>query len=132
VAIVRLPENYHREVNKMAEITLQDLMTTILNGFQPEKAKGVDATVQINLTGKQGGDWWVHIKDQICKVEEGNFPEARLKLSAEGQDILDIFTGKLDGMRAFMMGKLHLKGDMGLALKLATLFHIQQPAKPAA
>jgi len=30
--------------------------------------------------------------------------------------------GKLNGQMAFMSGKLKLKGDMGLAMKLASLF----------
>ena len=31
-------------------------------------------------------------------------------------------SGKLDGMSAFMSGKLRISGDMGLAMKLQSLF----------
>jgi putative sterol carrier protein len=31
-------------------------------------------------------------------------------------------TGKLDGTAAFMQGKLKIKGDMGLAIKMQSLF----------
>jgi len=33
-------------------------------------------------------------------------------------DFLDLVDGKLDGTMAFMSGKLKVKGDMGLAMKL--------------
>jgi putative sterol carrier protein len=35
---------------------------------------------------------------------------------------VDMSHGKLNGQMAFMTGKLKLKGDMGLAMRLATLF----------
>jgi putative sterol carrier protein len=47
-----------------------------------------------------------------------------LTLSANAQDLLDIFTGKLDAMKALMSGKLHMLGDMGLAMKLMSYFSI--------
>ena len=37
-------------------------------------------------------------------------------------DYLDMLNGKLDGQMAFMSGKLKIKGDMSLAMKLKTLF----------
>ena len=35
-----------------------------------------------------------------------------------GEDFMAIRDGSLDGMQAFMMGKLQVEGDMGLAMKL--------------
>ncbi|MGW8289370.1 MAG: hypothetical protein ACWGNP_03770, partial [Candidatus Bathyarchaeia archaeon] len=39
--------------------------------FRPEKAAGIDVTVQVNITGPNGGDWIVTIKDRKLEVEEG-------------------------------------------------------------
>jgi putative sterol carrier protein len=36
-------------------------------------------------------------------------------------DFVDLATGKLDGTAAFMSGKLKIKGDMGLAMKLQSI-----------
>jgi putative sterol carrier protein len=38
------------------------------------------------------------------------------------QDFVDMTSGKLDGMSAFMSGKLRISGDMGLAMRLQSLF----------
>ena len=32
--------------------------------FKPEKAAGIDVIAQINVTGLEGGNWTVTIKDQ--------------------------------------------------------------------
>ena len=34
------------------------------------------------------------------------------------EDFVAIREGQLDGMQAFMMGKIEVEGDMGLAMKL--------------
>jgi len=36
-------------------------------------------------------------------------------------DFSDMIAGKLDGMTAFMTGKLKIEGDMGVAMKLQTI-----------
>jgi putative sterol carrier protein len=36
-------------------------------------------------------------------------------------DFDDMINGKLDGMTAFMTGKLKIEGDMGVAMKLQTI-----------
>ncbi|HOH43646.1 MAG TPA: SCP2 sterol-binding domain-containing protein [Candidatus Hydrogenedentes bacterium] len=39
-------------------------------------------------------------------------------------DFLDLVSGKLNGQTAFLTGKLKVKGDMTLALKLQSVFNI--------
>ena len=36
-------------------------------------------------------------------------------------DFADLIGGKLDGMTAFMTGKLKIEGDMGVAMKLQSI-----------
>jgi putative sterol carrier protein len=110
----------------MSDITIQSLMDRLPEAFLPEKAAGVNADVQFNLSGEKGGDWVVKIHDQTCNVERGATPNPTLAFKADAQDCLDIFTGKLDGMRAFMQGKLRLIGDMSLAMRLTSLFKVSR------
>jgi putative sterol carrier protein len=48
-----------------------------------------------------------------------------LTASADGGDLMKIFSGQLDGMQAYMQGKIRIAGDMSLALKLLQLFKMR-------
>jgi putative sterol carrier protein len=108
------------------ELTIQSLMDRLPEAFLPEKAAGVNSDVHFALSGDKGGDWVVRIHQQTCVVERGIIPNPNLTFKADAQDCLDIFTGKIDGMRAFMQGKLQLIGDMSLAMRLTNLFDVHR------
>ena len=106
----------------MTEYNLQALMQLAINAFQPEKAAGINAKIQFNVSGSQGGDWVAIIKDQKLSVEQGSTPNPNLTLAADTQDIFEMIGGKMNPMQAFMQGKLQVKGDMRLAMRLVDLF----------
>lgn len=110
----------------MSEYTIAGLLERMPEAFVPERAAGVNATVQLHLSGPGGGDWVITIANQQCKTEAGTVPNPNLTFLASAQDCLDIFTGKLDGMKAFMLGKLQLRGDMSLAMKLVSYFNVNR------
>ena len=88
------------------------------NRFKPNKAAGVDVTVQINIIGPNGGDWVVTIKNQKLEVEEGTYPSPTLVIKMSETDYMDVVNGKMSGEKAFMTGKLKFKGNIALALRL--------------
>jgi putative sterol carrier protein len=92
--------------------------TTLPARFKPERAKGIDVTAQINITGIEGGNWTVTIKDQKLLVEEGTHASPTLTLKMNENDFLDLVNGRLSAEKAFFTGRVHFKGDIGLALKL--------------
>lgn len=90
--------------------------------FQAEKAGNTNATIQFDLSGPEAGQYFVKIADGQVTPERGAAERPNLTLTADGTDVVKIFTGAMDPTAAFMSGKLKVKGDMGLALKLQTLF----------
>ncbi len=86
--------------------------------FKPEKARGIDVTAQLNLTGPNGGDWIVEIKEQKIAVRKGTHPSPTLAIGMTAADFLDLVNDKLSAQKAFFTGKIKFKGDIGLALKL--------------
>jgi len=100
-------------------------MEKMPGAFLPEKAQGVDAVIQFKFTGEEAGDWNATIKDGKVDVARGAHPSPKMTLTADSSDYVKIFTGELDGMQAFMQGKLKLAGDLNLAMKLMQMFKIR-------
>ena len=106
----------------MTDLTLPELMERHPAAFKPEAAQGVDTTLQYHLTGAEGGDWIVRIKDGQCTVTQGVAENPNMTLTADAQDYKQILLGKSNAMTAFMMGKLKLAGDLAMAMKLPNFF----------
>ncbi|MBV8138115.1 MAG: SCP2 sterol-binding domain-containing protein [Deltaproteobacteria bacterium] len=96
-----------------------DMMPT---RFNKEAAKGLNAIYQFDLSGDGGGKWHVIINNDSCQVKEGPAASPSITISMTAQDYLDMLSGKLNGQMAFMTGKLRIAGDMGLALRMQSLF----------
>ena len=109
----------------MSEYTVEQLIRNHEKAFQPEKAVGVDAVIQYHLTGEEGGDWIITIRDGACTVAEGTAENPKMTLTADAQLFRDVLTGKQDGMQAFMQGKIQLAGDLNLAMKLTSFFKMR-------
>ena len=102
--------------------TVKETFDAMAGRFRADKAAGVNATVQYDISGSDGGTWHAVMKDGTCAVNSGAAPSPNLTISMSSQDWLDMVSGKLSGQMAFMSGKLKLKGDMGLAMKIGSLF----------
>lgn len=103
-------------------MTPKEIFEAMPANLDPNGAKGVNATIQFNLSGDNGGEWYVTIKDGAASTHQGKAPSANMTMSMAAQDYVDMITGKLNGQMAFMSGKLKISGDMGLAMKMQTLF----------
>jgi putative sterol carrier protein len=101
-----------------AETPREFLEKMLPERFKPDKAVGIDVVAQLSLTGANGGDWVVTIKDQKLKVTEGTTPGPNLTLKMEEKDFLNIVNGKISTEKAFFSGKISFEGNLSLALKL--------------
>lgn len=87
----------------------------------PSKIAGLTATYQFSLSGDGGGEYFVVFDNGAAQVNEGTADNPSITISMEAADFQDMVDGKLDGMGAFMSGKLKVAGDMSLAMRLQTL-----------
>jgi len=101
---------------------LAQVFSQMVERFKPEKAEGVEATIQFDLSGENGGMYWFKIENGTCVSGEGAVENPKLTVSASGDAWFDIASGKANVMQAFMGGKLKVKGDMGLGMKLQSMF----------
>ena len=92
----------------------------------PEKATSVNAVFQFELTGDGGGAWSVDLREGTTEgfVSEGTHDDANVTITMTSEDWGGIFNGSVNPMQAFMMGKIKVKGDMGLAMKLQNILSL--------
>ncbi len=98
------------------------LMLGMPTAFNKEAAKGLNATIQFVLGGAGGGLYHLRIANSICTAHTTPAPDADLTIYAPADLWLAISRGKSDGQAAFMAGKYRAIGDMGIMLKMNTLF----------
>ncbi|HET7340064.1 MAG TPA: SCP2 sterol-binding domain-containing protein [Methylomirabilota bacterium] len=102
--------------------TVKESFEAMPGRFRPDKASGTNATIQYDISGEGGGTWNAVIKDGTCTVSPGAATTPNLTLQIAAQDWVDMLSGKQSGQMLFMSGKLKVKGDMGLAMKLGSMF----------
>ncbi|MCP4417662.1 MAG: SCP2 sterol-binding domain-containing protein [Chloroflexi bacterium] len=89
-----------------------------------DKAGDMNAAVAFDLSGDQGGQWTVKIADGSCAVEDGIAESVTATINMDGSDYVDMMTGKLNPMMAFMGGKVKVSGDLNTVMKFQTMFKI--------
>lgn len=99
-------------------MTLEDYYKHLSIAFVPEAAGGLDAIIQF----KAGKGAYAIIKDGKVEVAHGTHDSPTLSLEMSDKNMCALFSGDLNGMTAFMTGRLKMKGDLMLALKLPSLF----------
>ncbi|HEY0974567.1 MAG TPA: SCP2 sterol-binding domain-containing protein [Solimonas sp.] len=86
--------------------------------FNADAASGANCTMQFNVSKPT----YVVIKDGACTVTEGSASNADVTITMEDDDLIALMKGELNGMTAFMTGKLQIEGDLMLAQRLGSFF----------
>jgi putative sterol carrier protein len=102
--------------------TPQEVFDSMRASFQANKAKGVHARYQWDLSGPQGGQWWIDVNDGKYKMGKGKIDNPNVTFVAKDKDWVAVSNGKLGGTWAYMTGRLKIRGDQGVARKLGEIF----------
>lgn len=99
-------------------MTAKELIQLMPAAFKAETAGDLEAVIQYEISEP------MHcvIRDGACEVHEGTHDNPTVTIKMADEDLVNLMTGELDGMTAFMTGKLKLDGDMMLAQRLGSLF----------
>lgn len=92
-----------------------------MENVDPAKMKGVNAVYQFDLSGDNGGVFNVKVADGSAVLEEAAHDTPNITITMSADDFAAMLDGKLNATSAFMAGKLKVKGDMSLAMKLQSL-----------
>ena len=104
------------------ESTPQDVFDAMRGSFQPAKAKGVHARYQWDLSGPNGGQWWIEVNDGTYKMGKGQIDHPNVTFRASDKDWVAICHDQLSGTWAYLSGRLKVRGDQAVARKLGEMF----------
>jgi putative sterol carrier protein len=102
-------------------MSTKEVFTQMNDRLTPEKAEKINATYLFDIEGEK---WFADLtKGEGPWISEGSDDtEAKCTITvAKAEDWLNIASGKMNPTAAFMQGKLKVKGDMSLAMKLQGL-----------
>lgn len=96
-----------------------DVIRGVINDDLVKSTQGI---YQFDLSGEHEGVWFLDLKSGSGSAGQGQpSSKADVIMSMDSGDFSKMFAGKLKPTMAFMSGKLRIKGDMTLAIKLEKL-----------
>jgi putative sterol carrier protein len=92
------------------------------DAFQADKAKGVHASYQWELSGPNGGDWWLIVNDETYKTGSGKIHNPNVTFVASDEDWVAMSNKTLKVSLAYLTGRLKIQGSHGLVKELDKVF----------
>lgn len=77
--------------------------------------------VQVNITGDNGGVFYVEVKDGKINVEPYPYNDRNCEITISSDNLVKLINGKLDPVAAFTLGKLKVNGEIGKALEFSKI-----------
>lgn len=100
--------------------TVAEIVESMKTRFNAGAASGLNEVFQFNI--EDADSYYLVIKDGAFDIITGVHDDPSVTLIMDSETMVDVMSGKIDGMQAFMMGKLRAEGNMMLATKLSALF----------
>ena len=99
-----------------ADRVLDQVFEGMRQAFDPAKAAGQAAVVQYEIAAPDGPrQFLMRVADGRCQTERGSAENPRVTIRIGLADFLRLVAGRLNGMQAFMSGKLKVSGDLFFA-----------------
>lgn len=103
-------------------MNVSEFLRKLPAAIRPAEADGLEGIAQLNISTPS----YVAIKDGACTVHDGVAEAADVTLTVSDENLVELMTGRLNGVMAFMSGKLKVDGDLMLAKSLPDLFDPQK------
>ena len=88
--------------------------------------------VQYNITGEGEGAFYMEVKDGRIDVQPYDYNDRDILVTADARTILDMMSGKLDAVKAYLTHKITAEGELGKADILKKIINNGKKAEKAA
>jgi hypothetical protein len=104
-------------------VGIRGLFNAMAGMYQPSKAGDFEGPIEFTLETRHGPEvWTIDCAPTGAKARREATPDAKLHVEAKLADFLRIGVGEISAPSAVLSGKLNVRGDFGLALKLGPMF----------
>jgi multimeric flavodoxin WrbA/putative sterol carrier protein len=117
-----IPKTFEKRGMMPRPQTIADYLSVMRAGFNPAGAHDVKATLQFNFTGQVEGTCFLTIENGRIEATTENGKQPDAVITAPFERWMDVVTGKVQGMQAFMDGSCRASGDFALLGKLDQWF----------
>jgi hypothetical protein len=91
--------------------------------YRPAKAGDFEGPIEFTLSTKRGPETWtIDCSPAGASPRHEASPDAKLHVEAKLADFLRVGVGEIAAPSAVLSGKLNVRGDFGLALRLGEMF----------
>lgn len=94
---------------------MSELLNQALQALKAKVDGGFDSAVKFDFEGEGA----LRLDENGAAIDDGS--DADCTITASADVFREMFEGTLDPTSAFMSGKLKIDGDMGAAMKLASI-----------
>jgi len=98
---------------------LGQLLLELTARVRPDRADGLTAAVVLATPEER---WTLRLDGGRLTVGIGGVERPDAVISSDAQTLVDINTGRLTGSEAFLDGRVTVRGNLGLALRLESIF----------
>ena len=112
----------HRGTSRQHNSTPQQALDKRQDAFQGDKAKGVHASYQWELSGPNGGDWWLIVNDGTYTMGRGKIHNPNVTFAASDEDWVAMSNKTLKVSWAYLTGRLKIQGSHRLVKELDKIF----------
>jgi putative sterol carrier protein len=102
---------------------VRGLFNAMAGMYQPKKAGDFEGPIEFTLETRHGPEvWTIDCSPTGARARKEPSPDAKLHVEAKLADFLRVGVGEISAPSAVLSGKLNVRGDFGLALKLGPMF----------
>jgi putative sterol carrier protein len=112
----------HATPSRQQNSTPQQALAKRQAAFQADKARGVYASYQWELSGPNGGEWWLIVNNGTYKAGRGKIDNPSVTFAASDEDWVAISNQTLKVSWAYLTGRLKIQGSQSLVRKLEEIF----------
>jgi putative sterol carrier protein len=102
--------------------TAWDAISKMPERFNADAAGDMHAVIEFNVTGAESCKVWIQIKEGKCSLTERPIRKPDLAIETPSEIWLKIVRGELNGQEAFSRQDYTAKGDLGILMKIPSLF----------